>query len=76
MNPSASRFSFQKRFTRYNWLLKIVMRSIARKTGEVTIATQDYEYTDWKAVARFTEEFLTAQSTPLDFRNSIPVEMD
>ena len=40
-------------YTRYNWLLKRIMRSISRKAGGDTDITRDFEYTDWGDVRQF-----------------------
>ena len=45
-------------YTRYNFLVRFVMRRIARKEGGDTDTSRDYEYTDWSAVERFALEFL------------------
>jgi menaquinone-dependent protoporphyrinogen oxidase len=45
-------------YTRYNFLVRFVMRRISRKEGGDTDTSRDYEYTDWSAVERFAVEFL------------------
>lgn len=40
-------------YTRYNWLLRWVMKQIARKAGGPTDTSRDHELTDWAAVDRF-----------------------
>ena len=40
-------------YTRYNFLLRFVMKRIARKSGGPTDTTRDHELTDWAAVDRF-----------------------
>src|SRR5215470_19285501 len=45
-------------YTRYNFLVRFVMRWISRKEGGDTDTSRDYEYTDWNAVDRFAIEFL------------------
>jgi menaquinone-dependent protoporphyrinogen oxidase len=47
-------------YTRYNFLVRFVMRRISRKEGGDTDTSRDYEYTDWSAVERFTVEFMKA----------------
>lgn len=48
-------------YTRYNLLLRWVMRRIARSKGSRDLDTsRDYVYTDWMAVRQFAEEFLEA----------------
>lgn len=40
-------------YTRYGWITKRVMRSIAEAEGRSTDTTTDVEYTDWDAVDHF-----------------------
>ena len=56
------------RYTRYNFLVRFLMKRIARASGGSTDTSRDHEYTDWKAldefVARFADEVkLRAGST-------------
>lgn len=44
-------------YTKYNPLLRMVMTSIARKSGLPTDASRDHEFTDWDAVDRFAGDF-------------------
>jgi menaquinone-dependent protoporphyrinogen oxidase len=45
-------------YTHYNFLLRWVMKRIARSKGSKDLDTsRDYEYTDWTAVRQFAEEF-------------------
>jgi menaquinone-dependent protoporphyrinogen oxidase len=46
-------------YTKYNFLLRFVMKQIAKKAGASTETSQDYEYTDWVALDRFVEELAT-----------------
>ncbi len=39
--------------TLQSWLIRFVMKRIARSEGASTDTSRDYEYTDWSAVARF-----------------------
>ncbi|MEO9590201.1 flavodoxin domain-containing protein [Rhodopirellula bahusiensis] len=50
-------FAGALRYSRYGWLKKRLMRSIAEKSGSKTETTQDYEYTDWNAVNAFATDF-------------------
>ncbi len=43
-------------YTRYGWMKRRIMRSIARKEGGDTDLTRDYEYTDWAAVDQFAHD--------------------
>jgi menaquinone-dependent protoporphyrinogen oxidase len=45
-------------YTRYNFLIRFVMRQIVKKEGGDTDTSRDYEYTDWAAVDRFAAEFV------------------
>jgi menaquinone-dependent protoporphyrinogen oxidase len=40
-------------YTRYNFVIRFIMRRIARKEGAPTDKSRDYELTDWTEVARF-----------------------
>jgi menaquinone-dependent protoporphyrinogen oxidase len=44
-------------YTKLNFLLKRVIRRIARKAGGGTDIRRDYEYTDWRAVRGFARDF-------------------
>jgi len=43
-------------YTKYNFLIRFVMKRIARKAGAATDTSRDYEYTDWLALDRFVDE--------------------
>lgn len=53
-------------YSKYNFLLRFVMRRIAAYEGGDTDTSRDYEYTDWKALDRFAAEFAEglAQNEP------------
>jgi menaquinone-dependent protoporphyrinogen oxidase len=51
-------------YSKYNFLLRWVMRRIAAKEGGDTDTSRDYEYTDWEAVDRFAREFVEAAVPP------------
>jgi menaquinone-dependent protoporphyrinogen oxidase len=53
-------------YTRYNFLVRFVMRRISRKEGGDTDTSRDYEYTDWAAVDRFAAEFADEVAGPVD----------
>jgi menaquinone-dependent protoporphyrinogen oxidase len=44
-------------YTRYNWLLRWVMKRISAREGASTDTTRDHEYTDWTQVERFAVGF-------------------
>jgi menaquinone-dependent protoporphyrinogen oxidase len=43
-------------YSKYNFLVRFVMRRITAKEGGDTDTSRDYEYTDWPAVDRFAVE--------------------
>ena len=43
-------------YSKYNFLVRYVMRRISAKEGGDTDTSRDYEYTDWNAVGRFISE--------------------
>ena len=45
-------------YTRYNFLIRFVMRRIVKSEGGDADTSRDYEYTDWNAVDRFSVEFV------------------
>lgn len=47
-------------YTRYGFLVRFIVRRIARKEGAPTDASRDYELTDWAEVARFAHEVADA----------------
>jgi menaquinone-dependent protoporphyrinogen oxidase len=44
-------------YTKYNWLVRQVMKRIVKKAGGDTDTSRDYEYTDWADVRQFAEQF-------------------
>jgi menaquinone-dependent protoporphyrinogen oxidase len=40
-------------YTRYNFLIRLVMKGIARRSGGSTDTSRDHDYTDWVALDRF-----------------------
>lgn len=47
-------------YTKYNWLVRGVMRRIAKKEGGSTDTTRDHVYTDWTAVDGLADELARA----------------
>ncbi len=47
-------------YSRYNFLLRAVMKGIARQAGGDTDTSRDYEYTNWRNLDRLAEDFLEA----------------
>jgi menaquinone-dependent protoporphyrinogen oxidase len=44
-------------YTRYNFLVRLIMRRIARKAGAATDTSHDYVYTDWVGLDKFVDDF-------------------
>jgi menaquinone-dependent protoporphyrinogen oxidase len=47
-------------YSRYNFIIKFVMKRIARKNGAPTDTSRDYELTDWAELDRFVGETMQA----------------
>jgi menaquinone-dependent protoporphyrinogen oxidase len=48
-------------YTKYNFLIRFIMRRISAKEGGDTDTSRDYEYTDFAAVDRFARELVPAR---------------
>lgn len=44
-------------YSKYNFLLRLVMKRIAKKAGGDTDASRDYVYTDWQGLDQFVEQY-------------------
>jgi menaquinone-dependent protoporphyrinogen oxidase len=44
-------------YSKYNFLIRFVMKRVARKAGASTDASRDYDYTDWIGLDKFVEEW-------------------
>jgi|SRR5579883_1880868 len=44
-------------YKEYNFIVRFIMKWIARKAGGDTDTSRDYEYTNWTAIDGFVEEF-------------------
>jgi len=44
-------------YSKYNPLVKFVMKRIARKAGAGTDTSRDYDYTNWEALDRYADDF-------------------
>lgn len=51
-------FAGALKYSKYGWFTKWMMKKIVEKAGGATDTSKDYEYTDWKAVSKFTTEFI------------------
>lgn len=62
-------------YSEYGALVRFVMRRIARRAGQSTDTTRDYEYTDWKGLHRFVDalmmELEEEDSAPRDRRYGV-----
>jgi len=52
----APTFAGALHYRKYNFLLRFMMKRIARSEGVSTDTSRDHEYTDWEAVSRFADE--------------------
>lgn len=52
----AAVFAGALRYRHYNFLLRLMMKRIARAEGMSTDTSRNHEYTDWRAVERFADE--------------------
>jgi menaquinone-dependent protoporphyrinogen oxidase len=50
-------------YSKYNFIVRFVMKHIAKKTTTATDTSRDYEFTDWKALDRFVDEVLSEAIT-------------
>jgi len=56
--PDASDvFAGALKYLEYNWLVRMVMKYIAKHEGGSTDTSHDTEYTDWTQVDRFADAF-------------------
>lgn len=51
-------------YSKYNFVVRLVMKRIARQAGAPTDTSRDYEFTDWEALDRLLDEFLRDSGTP------------
>ena len=49
------------KFTKYNPLLRFVMKRIGASKGQILDTRIDYDFTDWNAVAQFATAFVAEQ---------------
>lgn len=47
-------------YTHYNFMVRLIMKRIARKAGAATDTSRDYDYTDWFGLDRFADELAGA----------------
>jgi len=51
-------FAGAVKYTQYDFITRFIMKMITKREGGSTDTSHDHEYTDWDAVARFTNRFL------------------
>ena len=52
-------------YSRYNFVIRFVMKRIARKQGAPTDTARDYEFTNWPALDRFIDEVVQSAAARL-----------
>jgi menaquinone-dependent protoporphyrinogen oxidase len=50
-------------YTKYNFVIRFVMKMIARRAGGSTDTSHDHEYTDWQALDHLVDELLRENRT-------------
>ena len=55
-------FAGAVKYTQYGFITRYIMKSIAGREGGSTDTSRDHEYTDWDAVAAFSEQFARSLS--------------
>jgi menaquinone-dependent protoporphyrinogen oxidase len=51
-------------YSKYNFLLRLVMKRIARQAGADTDSSKDYEYTDWLSLDMLVDELTALIMSP------------
>jgi menaquinone-dependent protoporphyrinogen oxidase len=51
-------------YTKYNFLVRFVMKQISKAAGGSTDTTRDHEYTDWAGLERFASQITGELRTP------------
>ena len=49
-------------YSEYNFLIRFVMKRIARKAGVSTDTSRDYEFTDWPALEHLVDQWLSTRT--------------
>ena len=50
-------------YSKYNFVIRFIMKRIAKKAGGPTDTSRDYEFTDWTKLDRMIEKFVESVST-------------
>ncbi|MEO8257290.1 MAG: flavodoxin domain-containing protein [Acidobacteriota bacterium] len=59
-------------YSRYNFLIRFVMKRIARKAGAPTDTSRDYEFTDWSVLDAFIGDAIPAVDGRCDAAPAAP----
>ena len=51
-------FAGAVKYTKYSFITRFIMKLISKREGGSTDTSRDHEYTDWKLVESFAEEFM------------------
>jgi len=55
----AAAFAGALQYSKYGLIKRYILRSIAKRQGNDTDMSHDYEYTDWQSVEQFADTFVT-----------------
>jgi len=53
-------------YSKYNFVIRFVMKRIAKKAGAPVDTTRDYEFTDWTKLDLLVDEFVASTSTDIN----------
>jgi menaquinone-dependent protoporphyrinogen oxidase len=59
-------------YRQYGFPVRLMMRFIASLVGANTDTTRDHEYTDWRALDRYADEFTAAVNAPCSIPDTTP----
>ena len=65
MPPITATFAGALKYTKYNFILRWIMKRISRAEGGSIDTSRDHDYTDWAAVRRFGEQLAAAVQPPI-----------
>jgi len=60
-------------YTKYNFLIRFILKRISQQEGGSVDTSRDHEYTDWPAVARFAGRILAETGDDFALRRPAPV---
>jgi len=58
-------------YTKYNFLLRFVMKRISHQAGGTTDTSKDHEYTDWGALDKLVDEFVALVDSATAVRDCV-----